>query len=412
MTTHRAELATRAVFVVHAAVLGFWSVQIPAVARHASLHDGQLGLALAAEPVGAGLVMIIVGSLVQRFGSGCILRWAIVPYAVTTAAIGLCTSLPALAVTLCLWGATMAVINIAMNAQGLVVEAAADRPVLVKLHGWWSLGAFTGATLGSLIGTEHSSVSLRMGTTALAVLAVLAISSTALLPGVTTDLQARRRGFVRPDARLVGLSIIAFCSLLCEGAVLTWSALFLTNTVHVAASASGFGYAAYALAMAVGRLCGDRVLNTVGIARTLTIAAAGAAAAMLVGLYTDQQVVTIASFAFLGMGLSYVMPVVTRSAGMIGGVLAAPAIALVQSSGWLGVVAGPPLIGWAAALSSLRIALGALVLFPCVIAILVPVMLRGIDGYSDVEHMTDDAREYDGVPESPNAIMTIEKELS
>ncbi len=371
---------------MHAAVLGFWSVQIPAVAHHARLHDGQLGLALAAEPIGSGLVMLGAGALVQRFGSARVLRAVVVPYAAATAAVGLATSLSTAAVALGLWGATMAVLNIAMNTQGLVVEAAIGHGVLVKLHGWWSLGAFAGAALGSGLGAVNFSVTARMTVAALAALVVMAAASLALLPGTGDDDPVHRRGLVRPDAWLLGLSFIAFCSLLCEGAVLTWSALFLTDTVHVTAWAAGLGYAGFALAMCAGRLCGDRVFAAVGTARGVVVASACAAIAIFAGLYAVQAIVTIASFALLGLGLSCVMPVVTRVAGTAKGVPAAPAIALVSSSGWVGVVAGPPLIGWVASLSSLRTALGALVVLPALIAVLTPALLvrRGTASDRDV----------------------------
>jgi biotin transporter BioY len=68
----------------------------------------------------------------------------------------------------------------------------------------------------------------------------------------------------------------------------------------------------------------------------------------------------------MGAGLSVVLPLSLRAAGMHGEG-AGPDLAAVSTFGYVGFLAGPPLIGWLADASSLRTAL-ALVCGLCLVA--------------------------------------------
>ncbi|WP_456785864.1 MFS transporter [Cellulomonas sp. P5_C5] len=389
----RPRAAVTVLFLVHAAVLGAWTPAIPGITGALHLSTAQLGLALAAEPVGAGLVMVPAGALISRFGSRRVLAWSVVPYALTTAAIGMAPSLAVLAGALFLWGASQGVMNIAINAQGIVVEEHLGRHVLAGLHGWWSLGAFGGALVGSLAVARGVSPAVQLG--AAGGLALLAIA--AVLPSLLPDTpradagEGRRRLVVRPSPRLVALAAIAFCCLLCEGAVLTWSALFLTGAVGAAAGLAGLAYAAYALMMAVARMTGDRVMARWGARTVLCGAAVAGAVAMSVALLVRDVPTALLGFAALGVGLALVMPFVTRSAAQASPQAVAPAIALVSSSGWLGVVAGPPVVGALAVAVTLGNALWLLVALPVVIAVAGLFLFRADASAAPVEDEVLDA---------------------
>lgn len=62
--------------------------------------------------------------------------------------------------------------------------------------------------------------------------------------------------FARPDRRLAGLGVIAFCALLAEGSVFDWSGVYLTTQAGTTARLAPLGLAAFSLFMGVGRLGG------------------------------------------------------------------------------------------------------------------------------------------------------------
>jgi hypothetical protein len=76
--------------------------------------------------------------------------------------------------------------------------------------------------------------------------------------------------------------------------------------------------------------------------------------------------------AALGLGLAGVVPTLFRSGADQPGVSTGPALAAVSSLGYLGFLAGPPLIGGIAQLSSLRLACGLLVLAGLLVMLLAP----------------------------------------
>jgi hypothetical protein len=82
----------------------------------------------------------------------------------------------------------------------------------------------------------------------------------------------------------------------------------------------------------------------------------------------------LAGFAAMGIGLSVLFPLTLRAAGLQGGaagpaLASGPALAAVSTVGYVGFLAGPPLIGSLADASSLRAAL-VLVCGLCVVAAL------------------------------------------
>jgi hypothetical protein len=60
----------------------------------------------------------------------------------------------------------------------------------------------------------------------------------------------------------------------------------------------------------------------------------------------------------MGAGLGVVVPVLFRAAGSTTGVPSSAGVAAVSTVGWLGFLAGPPAIGFAAGAGGLRTALG------------------------------------------------------
>ena len=66
---------------------------------------------------------------------------------------------------------------------------------------------------------------------------------------------------------------------------------------------------------------------------------------LLAGLLLPGSVSAIAGFALLGAGLSVLVPVLFSAAGSIPGAAAGAGIARVSTLGYLGFLAGPPIIG-------------------------------------------------------------------
>jgi fucose permease len=162
-----------------------------------------------------------------------------------------------------------------------------------------------------------------------------------------------------------------------------WSAVYLHDVLHADATTAAAGYAACSLMMAVGRFGGDWLANRFHPWRLLqaseTLAAVGLGSGLLVGIAPA----AIVGFGLVGLGIANIIPVLFSAAGRTPGVQAGTALAAVASTGYLGFLSGPSLIGFVAEISTLPIALGLVSACCALIAIRANVVLRSQQFSSD-----------------------------
>jgi MFS family permease len=352
----QARVAVSAAFLANGFGFANWAARIPAVKDHVGLSTGALGVALLAVALGAVVAMPLAGALLVRFGSRTLTRLTLALFCLALPLPGLAGSLPALMGALALIGVTSGSLDVSMNAQAVVVERRYGRPVLAGLHGLWSLGSLGGALLGGLAAAAHVSPRVHLLAVAAVLLAAGMYATRRLLPGggdpgVTTP------RFVRPTRMLVLLGVIGFCALLSEGAAYDWSTVYLRDDLGAPEGLAVSAYAAFTCTMTLGRLVGDRLRARFGSRALLGSAALVAAAGLGTGLALHQTVAAVVGFAVLGAGLSCIVPIVFGAAGSASGLPSGPAIAVVSTVGYLGFIAGPPIIGGLGQLTSLPAAL-------------------------------------------------------
>ena len=353
----RARLAVATVFFVNGAILASWVPHVPLIkARHA-FSDGQLGIVLLSMAAGAVLALPAAGWLVGRLGSRIM---------TALAAVALCLALPLpvlsptvglLCLALGVLGACNGTLDVSMNAQAGLVEADYRRPIMSSFHGLFSLGGLAGAAVASVVlwlgvsGSGHVLVVAFVG---------LCAVGTALFHLVPASEAADgpRRVLVRPTRALIGLGMLAFLALLAEGAMADWSAVYLRDTLRTSPALAAAGFAAFSLAMAVGRLAGDGLAARFGARRVLRASGATAALGLGAALRIDTPLAGVAGCGMVGLGIANIIPLLFSGAGRVPGIPAGTALAAVATTGYLGFLAGPPLIGLASDAIGLPAALG------------------------------------------------------
>ena len=352
-------------------LLGSWASRIPAVQGQTHLTNAGLGLALFGSSLGALVAMPIAGRLCERIGSRRVTVAALVVASASLFGASNAGGLPALSVALFCFGAGFGSVNVAANVQGIALERLYGRTILSSFHAAFSVGGLVGAGLGALAARLSLTPRAHLGALALLLSMAGLVLARRLLPPVAAD-TTRTRILVRPPRALLVLGAAAFCTLLAEGAAADWSAPYLSQAVHAPAAVAGLGYAAFSLAMATSRTLGDRLharFGSVMLARAGgVVAASGLSAALVIG----SEPVALAGFAAMGAGLGVVVPILFRAAASAPGVSASLGVAAVSTIGWLGFLAGPPAIGFAAGAIGLR---GALAI--AVVAIVSLVFLAG-----------------------------------
>ena len=124
--------------------------------------------------------------------------------------------------------------------------------------------------------------------------------------------------------------------------------------------------------MTLGRLFGDRLVDRFGPEAVVRAGGGLAAVGFGLSLLAAAPVPAIVGFACLGAGMSGVVPIVFRAAGHVPGMSAGVGLAAVSSTGYLGFLVGPPIIGGLAELVGLPGALAVVVLLAAIVALLAP----------------------------------------
>jgi fucose permease len=363
-----ARWAVSTMFFVNGAVLASWLPHIPDVKRMHAISDGVLGLVLLAMAVGAVFALPAAGALVGRFGSRRM---------TTVSAVGLCLALPlpvlaptvpALALALLVLGACNGLLDVSMNAQAVLVERAQGRAIMSSFHALFSLGGLVGAALASSAMQLGAGPAGHVVPAAVVALTAVLAARPALVPSPAHAV-ADAPIFARPSGVLLGFGLLAFAGLLAEGAMGDWSAVYLRDALGATPAAAGGGFAVFSLAMAAGRFGGDAVVRRLGPAYVLRVSSALAAVGLGGALALGRPLAGIVGCGLVGIGIANVIPILFSAAARVPDVQPGAAIAAVATTGYLGLLAGPPLIGLAAEAIGLPAALGIVAVLCAAIAL-------------------------------------------
>ena len=354
--THR--LAVGALFFLLGLCFASWASRIPSIQQRMGISEVQLGAVLLVIPLGQLVSLPLAGWLVARLGSRRVVLWGIVLYATALLGLGWAASLWQLLPCLALFGVGGNLTNIAVNTQAVGVERLyKHKPIMASFHGLWSLAGFVAAAIGSLMIGQTVPPGLHFLFIAAFMLAGLAVSAGATVPadhGVDPDQPL----FVRPDRELLGLGALAFCALICEGAMFDWSGVYFKKVVLADKNWVGAGYVAFMSTMALGRFGADWLAHRLGARRVIQLSGLLTATGLLVAVAQPTLPTALLGFLLVGFGTSAVVPLVYSAAGRSTHMSAGMALAAVSTIGFAGFLLGPPLIGFVAGASSLRVSFG------------------------------------------------------
>ena len=362
-----ARAAVGIVFFINGFGFATWVSRIPAVRDALTLSEGQLGTALFALAAGALVAFPLAGRGTTIKGARTVTVVSAIAYCLVLSGPGFAAGLGTLALCLFFFGLASGAMDVAMNAIAVEVEDLIAKPIMSSLHGMWSAGGLAGAVTGSLFARQNVPVQTHL-LIASAVLVATLVVAKRWLPASRVVASDSSPHFVRPEAAMLGLGIIVFCSFLIEGAMADWSAVLLRDSFATSEATAALGYAAFSLAMMGMRFAGDRVVshwNATSLLRWTNIVSALMFAAALWMLNIGLMMVAL---ALVGIGVATVAPLVFRAAGKRSRSGAGHGIAAMATLGYGGFLVGPPAVGWLAEASSLRFALCVLVLLSFTIA--------------------------------------------
>lgn len=340
-------LATSLLFLMNGFVMGSWAPKIPVFAERLGLSESGLGLMILTFGVGSMLAMPFTGVMIAKFGSAQVVNAVAAIFTPMLLLVSLAGTIPLAVLALFVFGGLMAAMDVAMNGNAVAVEKAEGRAIMSSCHAFWSLGGLTGAGLGGLLISAVGPLGHALVVTAIGA-GMLALAFPKIL-GDAPEESVRRQKVRLPMTPLPWLiGIMALFSMIPEGAVLDWSAVYLRDELGITLFASGFGYAAFQLAMTIMRFAGDHVRDRFGPVNTVRFCSAASVAGLLcVGLAPNLAVV-IVGFAITGAGISNLVPVAFSAAGNLPGLQPGIGLSVTTMLGYSGILAAPSLIGFIA----------------------------------------------------------------
>ena len=346
-------MAVGAMFFFQGLSFASWASRIPSIQQTLGLNEAALGAMLLALPIGLMLSLPFAGWLISRVGSRKVVVSAALAYSGVLVSLGFAQNTLQLASALFVYGFFGNLLNIAINTQAVGVEALYKKSIMASFHGLWSLAGFSGAAIGTLMIGLNILPSFHFLLIMAVIWAGVAFCSRYVL---REDLNSGEGQplFARPDKSLVNLGIIAFCSMICEGAMFDWSGVYFKKVVLAEPAWLGAGYTAFMLTMALGRFVADSFTHRFGLKTTLKVSGLLTAAGLVLAVVLPGLWTAIGGFLLVGAGVSSVVPLVYSAAGRSKVLSPGVALAAVSTIGFLGFLIGPPLIGFVAGAFSLR----------------------------------------------------------
>lgn len=382
----RARFAVSALFLTNGAVMANLVPRYPDVKAALGLSNAALGSAIAAFALGALLAGLFAATVIGRFGSGAVASMGTVLLAAALVCVPLAGSWAILAVALLIAGGLDSIVDVAQNAHGFRVQRRYGRSIVNGFHGLWSVGAVLGGLMGSAAaGLDIPLTAHLIGSGVL--FSAVALGCRGLLlhgpedteraePPPTAAGAPRRRASARTIRVLAALGVLAACGALIEDAGSSWGALYLRDDLSAGAAVGGLAFVCLQVAMTVGRLTGDRVVDRLGQG---TVALAGGlliAAGMGLALAVPSIASTLVGFACAGLGAATLVPAVMHAADELPGLRAGVGLTVVSWLLRVGFLASAPIVGAVSDATSLRVGLLGVVIAGAVMVALAPVLGR------------------------------------
>jgi MFS family permease len=376
--TTRARYAIWAVFLIHGALLGGWVTHIPLAKDRLETGLGWFGVALLSFAAGAVVAMPLAGALINKIGSAAVTWMCGLSFAVMLFAPAFAPTLPLFMVGGALLGASVGSMDVAMNAHGLAVERLLKTPVISGFHGAFSVGAAVGTIGGAWLLREVGPVTQLALISGVCAVGILVASRFFLPADVDKGLSGTH--FALPTKATIGIGLLCMLGLMIEGSVADWGALMIKGrfAVDAATAAQAFGF--YQTGMAVSRFSGDYLRKRFGAVRMVGVSAVMTAIGTAAALVAPTVPLTLAVLVIAGVGIGNVVPVLFAGGGRLEPDAPGRGIAAVTAMGYTGFLAGPPLIGLVAEVTSLPLALGITVIAALIIATFAR-MVRVVDTY-------------------------------
>lgn len=343
-----------------------WASRIPTIKTLFELNEAQLGTILLAMPIASMIGLPISGWLVARFDSRVPLSIAFILLSFALIGIGFAPNTFLLVAAISVFSFSLRILNISMNTQAITLQKQFDKKINGSFHGLWSTGGIAGVLFTTLLLTLKVSMGIH-----LLIIGILTVIVTYLAFRylITNDraTSGNKIIFGKPDPYIVYLGLLVFFAAICEGGMFDWSGVYFKEVVGV--EIFTLGYLLFMICMAISRFASDYLIVKIGMPKLYVISALLICTGIAISTLLPMFWTAMLGFCLVGFGTASVIPMTFLLAGGSRKYSTGMAISLIATYSIVGMLIGPPMIGYIAHAFNLKIsfiafALSGLMLIP------------------------------------------------
>lgn len=338
-------------------LLGFgfstWASRIPSIKDNFNFDEAQLGNLLLVMPISSMIGLPISGWLVSKFNSRTPLLVSFIALCLSLILIGYADDLVLLIAGVALFAFCTRIANIAVNTQSLTLQKQREKKIIGSFHGLWSLGGLGGALFSTFM--VGSGIPMRDHFLYIGILSLIAsvVSFSYLIPKDKSEI-GNKLIFGKPDKYILYLGLMVFFGALCEGGMFDWSGVYFKEVVGE--EVFTLGYLIFMAFMALSRFYSDKLVDRIGMRKTYILGASIVGIGMSIVIIFPYFWPVLFGFSLVGIGVASVFPMTFALAGSSKKYSPGMAISIISTYGIVGMLIGPPLVGYVAHIIGLRYA--------------------------------------------------------
>lgn len=330
-----------------------WASRIPTIKAHFGFNDAQLGTVLLFMPISSLLGLPVSGWLVSRFESRYPMTGGFIMIAVSLFLIGLANTQVVLIAAIGIFAFSTRIMSIALNTQAIQLQKRYDRKINGSFHGLWSTGGIAGVGISTLFVALDVSIFIHFSIIAIITLFVTLFTFRGL-DGNDRATSGNRIAFAKPDPYIVYLGILVFLAAVCEGGMFDWSGIYFRETVGV--ELFTLGYLLFMILMATSRFVSDGLVEQFGMGKMYVMSGSLVCVGILMAVAIPSFWPSLVGFCLVGFGCASVVPMTFSLAGHSKKYAPGMAISIIATYSIVGMLIGPPVIGYISHAFNLRIA--------------------------------------------------------
>lgn len=350
---HKQRISLSIFFLLSGFCFATWASRIPTIKTIYDLNEAELGNVLLTLPISSLLGLPLSGWLVAKFDSRKPLLISFMFLNIALALIGFSSSMLMLIVAVFMFSFSMRILNIAVNTQSITVQKSFSRKIIGSFHGIWS----SGGLIGVLFSTFMVKWDISIETHLIIAAAVSLIAGCAAYPFLLTQDRSPHGNKLilgKPDKQIMLLGILVFFAAVCEGGIFDWSGVYFKEIIKV--ELFTLGYLIFILFMALSRFFSDVLIEKLGMKRMYIISSTFISVGILSLIVFPYFYSSIVALSITGLGVAAIFPMTFMLAGNSTKYSAGMAISIVATYAIVGMLVGPPIIGYVAHAFNLKVA--------------------------------------------------------